>query len=77
MNRTVLTLLAIFVSGKAFAHAGSHDEVSGLGHAIAHFVSSPFHLLLLAAAILLLGTLFACGRMTSLRQRLSDKRKKH
>lgn len=53
---TAMALLAA-MSAPALAHPGSHGEFAGKGTAVQHFVSSPFHIAMIAIVLLTMGLL--------------------
>ena len=60
------------VSLPAMAHPGAHNDVAAADLA-AHAASSPFHLLLLAAAVAILVALACIGRTRAVRRIRRDR----
>jgi len=48
----LLTLTSLLASGSALAHSGEH-VVSGFAAAVSHMLTEPFHLGMIAAALVL------------------------
>jgi hypothetical protein len=51
MKQLVTTSLLAVASTPALAHPGAHDHLTGLENAGAHLLGSPFHQLMVVAAI--------------------------
>ncbi|MEE4013696.1 hypothetical protein V1T76_16630 [Roseibium sp. FZY0029] len=51
MKQLVMTSLLAVASAPALAHPGEHDHLTGLQSAGEHLAGSPFHQLMLVAAI--------------------------
>ncbi|MBO6892732.1 MAG: hypothetical protein JJ866_12390 [Roseibium sp.] len=69
---TTLALLAA-MSAPALAHPGSHSDVTGLSAAVQHFLSSPFHIGIVAFLILALCALVGELGMRKIRQDRNNK----
>ena len=54
--KTLLTATALILAPTiASAHPGQHDEITGWDAAVQHLLGSPFHLALVAGAIMAAG----------------------
>ncbi|WP_306144001.1 hypothetical protein [Roseibium sp. MMSF_3412] len=53
MKHLVTATALSLIASPALAHPGDHHEVSGWSEAVQHLLSSPFHLALVAGAIVL------------------------
>lgn len=53
MKRLMTTAALTALATPALAHPGDHHEVSGWAEAVQHLLGSPFHLALVAGAIVL------------------------
>jgi len=53
MKHLIITAALTAFASPALAHPGDHHEVSGWSSAVQHLLGSPFHLALVAGAIVL------------------------
>ncbi|MEO1112366.1 MAG: hypothetical protein AAFY05_08540 [Pseudomonadota bacterium] len=53
MKHLITTAALTALASPALAHPGDHHDVSGWSEAVQHLLSSPFHLALVAGAIVL------------------------
>ncbi|QFT32144.1 hypothetical protein FIV00_16760 [Labrenzia sp. THAF82] len=52
MKHLLTALIYSLLASSAFAHPGSHNDVHGMSGFVRHLLDSPFHMALLAGAVL-------------------------